>query len=244
MNGDFPGRGTNGGDWPSHPIVLAVEDEEPLLEVILEGLKRNGFTVDGVDSGEDALALISHSRPDLLLLDLMLPGMDGIEVCRLLKANPATAGIPVVMLTARDSEADIVRGLELGADDYLTKPFSLKVLAARLRAVLRRHRPGATAAGGDTISRGGIALDRSRREALVEGRQVDLTYTEFEILWLLASNPGVVHTRSRIVDSARGTEASITERAVDVRIVRLRRKLGSSSGNIETVRGVGYRFSD
>jgi len=241
---DSANHGTNRGDTPALPRVLAVEDEQPLLEVIRVGLAKEGFTVDGAESGEEALALISRSRPDLLLLDLMLPGIDGIEVCRILKADPATAGIPMVMLTARDSEADIVRGLELGADDYLTKPFSLRVLAARLRSALRRHGPGATAAQGNAISRGGIALDRSRRETLVEGRKVDLTYTEFEILWLLASSPGVVHTRSRIVDAARGGDASITERAVDVRIVGLRRKLGTASGSIETVRGVGYRFAD
>ena len=229
---------------PARPKVLAVEDEEPLLEVIRAGLEREGFSVEGAETGEAALALISRARPDLLLLDLMLPDLDGIEVCRRLKEDAATADLPVVMLTARDREEDIIRGLELGADDYLTKPFSLKVLAARLRSVLRHRATGGSAAGGETIARGRIALDRSRREALVDGKKVELTYTEFEILWLLASSPGVVHPRSRIVDAVRGSEAAITERAVDVRIVGLRRKLNTAAWVIETVRGVGYRFAD
>jgi two-component system phosphate regulon response regulator PhoB len=244
MNGGITNHGTNGSPSPDHPKVLAVEDEQSLLDVLHQGLEKEGFAVIGAESGEEALDLIPRYRPDLILLDLMLPGIGGIEVCRRLKADRETAEIPVLMLTARDSEVDIVKGLEFGADDYLTKPFSLKVLAARLRAVLRRRGANATLEVGDSISRRGVTLDRSRRETLVEGQKVDLTYTEFEILWLLASRPGIVHTRSHIVDAVRGSDVSITERAVDVRIVGLRRKLGEAAGSIETVRSVGYRFAD
>lgn len=224
--------------------VLAVEDEEPILEMLRYGLERFGFSVRCVASGEEALAAVAQNRPDLVLLDLMLPGMDGLEVCRRLKWDKQTGTIPIVILTARDSEADIVAGLELGADDYLTKPFSPRVLSARLRAVLRRWDLGESQGERTSVAVGAVALDRGRREVTVSGRRVELTYTEFEILWLLAGRPGKVFTRARIVDAVRGTDAAITERAVDVRLVGLRRKLGADAARIETVRGVGYRFGD
>ena len=224
--------------------VLVVEDEESILEMLRYGLERFGFSVHCVGSGEEALAEATHERPDLVLLDLMLPGMDGLEVCRRLKGSRETADIPIVMLTARDSEADIVAGLEIGADDYLTKPFSPRVLSARLRAVLRRWDVGEPQGERTSIAVGGIALDKERREVTVAGKRVELTYTEFEIIWLLAGSPGKVFTRARIVDAARGADAAITERAIDVRLVGLRRKLGAAAARIETVRGVGYRFGD
>ena len=208
------------------------------------GLERAGYTVSSAGSGEEALAIVRRERPDLVVLDLMLPGIDGLEVCRRLRMDRETAGIPLIILSARDGEKDIVAGLEYGADDYLTKPFSPGILAARIRAVLRRRDAGDPAADRDTISAGDITLDRRRREVLVAGERVDLTFTEFEILWLLAGNPGQVFTRSRIVEGIRGADAAITVRAVDVRLVGLRRKLGAAAGSIETVRGVGYRFAD
>lgn len=224
--------------------VLVVEDEEPILEMLRYGLERFGFSVHCVGSGEEALTAATHERPDLVLLDLMLPGMDGLEVCRRLKRDKETSTIPIVILTARDGEADIVAGLEIGADDYLTKPFSPRVLSARLRAVLRRWDVGEPQGERTLIAAGGITLDIERREVTVAGRRVDLTYTEFEIIWLLAGSPGRVFTRARIVDAVRGTDAAITERAIDVRLVGLRRKLGAAAARIETVRGVGYRFGD
>jgi len=224
--------------------VLVVEDEETMREMISIGLERAGHTVSGVGSGEEALASVRRERPDLVVLDLMLPDIDGLEVCRLLRMDRETAGIPLIILSARDEEKDIVAGLEYGADDYLTKPFSPGILAARVRAVLRRREAGEPAAAGETISGGGIVLDRRRREVLVSGERVGLTFTEFEILWLLASSMGQVFTRSRIVEGVRGADAEITVRAVDVRLVGLRRKLGAAAENIETVRGVGYRFAD
>jgi two-component system phosphate regulon response regulator PhoB len=232
-----------GGDAPGG-AVLIVEDEEPILEMIRYGLEREGFRVRTAGSGEEALSLVLDELPDLVLLDLMLPGIDGLEVCRRIRGRAETAGIPLIMLTARNAESDIVAGLELGADDYLTKPFSPRVLAARLRAVLRRREAGEPPAGQPSLAAGGIALDRERREAVVDGARIDLTCMEFEILWLLAGSPGRVFTRAKIVESLRGAEAGITERAVDVRLVGLRRKLGPAACRVETVRGVGYRLSD
>lgn len=224
--------------------VLVVEDEEPIREMLQYGLERFGFSVRCVGSGEAALAAVAQERPNLILLDLMLPGMDGLEVCRSLKRDQETGTLPIIILTARDSEADIVTGLEIGADDYLTKPFSPRILSARLRAVLRRWEAGEPVGERTSVAVGGVALDRERREVTVAGRRVDLTYTEFEIIWLLASRPGKVFTRARIVEAARGADATITERAIDVRLVGLRRKLGTAAARIETVRGVGYRFAD
>jgi two-component system phosphate regulon response regulator PhoB len=229
---------------PSRDSIIIVEDEAPMLEMLTYGLMKEGFAVQGARSGEEGLALVGAKCPALVVLDLMLPGIDGLEVCRRLKADPGSTGVAILMLTARDGETDIVTGLELGADDYLTKPFSLGVLAARIRAVLRRREAPAAPADPERVAAGEIVLDRRRREVLVGGGAVDLTVTEFEILWLLAGHPGTVFTRSRIVDAVRGSEAAITERAIDVRLVGLRRKLGDAAGRIETVRGVGYRFGD
>ena len=223
--------------------ILVVEDDELIRALIRDTLERDRFTVSTAASGEEALAAVREEPPDLVLLDLMLPGIDGLEVCRRLKAHSPTAGIPLLMLTARETESDVLAGLESGADDYLTKPFSPRILVARIRAVLRRgngHPPAERA----VLSLDGITLDRERREVLVDGAKADLTYTEFEILWFLAANPGRVFTRARIVEDVRGTDAGITERAVDVRIVGLRRKLGPAAGRIETVRGVGYRLAE
>ena len=226
----------------ANKTVLVVEDEESILELLRYNLDKAGFAVIPAGSGEDGLSLARRSRPDLILLDLMLPGMDGLEVCRLLKMSKETECIPVIMLTARGEEADIVAGLELGADDYLTKPFSPRVLLAHIRATLRRSAAGTVPR--DTLAAGIIVLDRGRREATVSGGSVDLTFTEFEVLWYLASRPGLVFTRSQIVDAVRGADYPVTERAVDVQIVGLRRKLGDAGALIETVRGVGYRFRD
>jgi two-component system phosphate regulon response regulator PhoB len=183
--------------------------------------------------------------PGLILLDLMLPGMDGLEVCRALKKQPATAHIPVIMLTARGEEADVVAGLELGADDYIPKPFSPRVLIARVRTVLRRREREAAPVDKSGLLRiHELTIHPGRNEVLVDGEPVELTFTEFRVLHLLASRPGWVFTRNQIVDAVRGESYAVTERAVDVQIVGLRRKLGESGKYIETVRGVGYRFKD
>jgi len=220
--------------------ILVVEDEPTLRETLAEALETDGFHVITAADGREALTRFRADRPDLVLLDLMLPELSGVEVCRILRAESAT---PIIMLTAKDSELDKVVGLELGADDYVTKPFSPKVLVARIRAVLRRHEakpPGESA----VLKIHDISINPGRHEVLVAGKPVELTYTEFRILHFLARRPGWVFTRGQIVEAARGEEIAVTDRSVDVHIVSLRRKLGDHGEYVETVRGVGYRFGE
>ena len=223
--------------------ILVVDDEEDILELVKYNLEREGYLVDCVDTGEEAIERAVAIRPDGILLDLMLPGVDGIEVCRELRKNPDTRTIPIIMMTAKGEEADVVSGLEVGADDYVPKPFSTKVLVARLRALLRRTAGETDSEAGEVIRRGTFLLDLGRREASINGKPLDLTFTEFEILRLLAKRPGWVYSRSRIVNEIKGADYPVTERAVDVQIVGLRTKLGDAD-LIETVRGVGYKFKN
>jgi two-component system, OmpR family, alkaline phosphatase synthesis response regulator PhoP len=225
------------------PKILIVDDEEDLLELVRYNLSGEGFSVTCAVTGEEALDKVGSVSPDLILLDLMLPGIDGLEVARRLKSHPGTQEIPLVMLTAKGEEGDIVKGLEIGADDYITKPFSRKVLAARIRAVLRRKEAGPKEEK-ESLSIHDLVIHPGRHEVLVKGKPVELTFTEFGILHFLARRPGWVFTRSQIVDAVRGDEYFVTDRAVDVQIVGLRKKLGSAAKNIETVRGVGYRFKE
>ena len=222
--------------------ILIVDDEEDIRELVALNLGREGFKVVGSETGEQALKLARSQPPDLIVLDLMLPGMDGLEVCRKIRNDPQTSQIPIVMLTAKGEEADIVTGLELGADDYMTKPFSGKVLVARVRRILRRkseavERPEVTRVHELTI-------DPARHEVRVKDKAVDLTPTEFNILRTLASRPGRVFTRYQIVDAIHDDHYLVTDRAIDVQIVSLRKKLGPCAKYLETVRGVGYRFMD
>jgi two-component system alkaline phosphatase synthesis response regulator PhoP len=221
-------------------VILIVDDEEDIRELVELNLDREGYQILACDTGERALELVRSRKPDLIVLDLMLPGVDGLEVCKRLKADPNTGHIPVVMLTAKGEEADIVAGLELGADDYVTKPFSGKVLVARVRRLLRRHVDESEEKGVVRVE--GVEIDPARREVLVDGTPVTLTQMEFNILHTLAKRPGVVFTRYQIVDRIHGDDYLVTDRAVDVQIVALRRKLGSYGKLIETVRGVGYRL--
>jgi two-component system phosphate regulon response regulator PhoB len=223
--------------------ILVVEDEEDILKLLQYNLAKEGFRVTGVIEGEAALRAARSTPPDLILLDLMLPGMDGLTVCRELKQDARTRELPIIMLTAKGEEADIVAGLELGADDYVTKPFSPRVLLARLRAVLRRRR-AAPASAGDSLELHEMTIHPGRHEVLVQGRPVDLTATEFRLLHFLGRRPGWVFTRDQIVQGVQGEDYSVSERAVDVQIVGLRKKLGSAGNYIETVRGVGYRLKE
>ncbi|TVQ23432.1 MAG: DNA-binding response regulator [Spirochaetaceae bacterium] len=222
--------------------VLVVDDEKDIAELVRVTLNREGFAAECAYSGEDALARAATLRPDLIVLDLMLPGVSGIEVCKRLKTNESTRGIPVLMLTAKTEDSDIVVGLESGADDYLTKPFSPKVLVARVKTILRRERPDADTATAETISIHGVTIDVSRHEVHVDGGAVQLSATEFAILEFLARNPGWVFSRYKIIDAVKGKDYPVTERSVDVQILGLRKKLGSRGSLIETVRGVGYRL--
>lgn len=223
--------------------ILVVDDEPDILELVQYNLMRDNYDVVCVETGEEALARVSTRPPHLIVLDLMLPGVDGLEVCRTLKRDSRTATIPVVMLTARGEEADIVAGLELGADDYLTKPFSPRILLARIRAVLRRQQPEPVAADTAVTYRD-LVLHPGRHEALVQGKPVPLTPTEFRILHWLMQRPGWVFTRHQLITAAQGDDVSVTERSVDVHIVSLRRKLGAYGEAIETIRGVGYRLQE
>lgn len=223
--------------------ILVVEDEEDIQELITYNLIKEGYRVVAVNSGEDAVAATAKEPPDLILLDLMLPGTDGLEVCRMLKGDAGTRDIPIVMVTAKGEEADVVVGLELGADDYVTKPFSPKVLVARLRAVLRRTRVRSDDETAD-IKIHDLVIKPGRHETIIEGRKVDLTVTEFRLLHLLARHPGWVYTRYQIVDALHGDDYPVTDRSIDVQVAGLRKKLGRAGSYIETVRGVGYRFKD
>jgi two-component system alkaline phosphatase synthesis response regulator PhoP len=223
--------------------ILVVEDEEDILKLVRYNLEKEGYRVTGAASGEKALREAKEALPDLVLLDLMLPGVDGLDVCKLLKNDPKTQNIPIMMLTAKGEESDIVTGLELGADDYIVKPFSPRVLIARIKAVLRRKEKQAVS--GDTaVKIHDIVIDPGRHEVLVGGNPVELTLSEFRILHLLTQKPGWVFTRYQIVDAVHGDDYPVTERSVDVQIVGLRKKLGRAGKHIETVRGVGYRLKE
>ncbi len=223
--------------------ILVVEDDEDIQQLVEYNLLKAGYKVSVAETGEEGLRQARAEHPDLVVLDLMLPGLDGLEVCRTLRRDPATARLPVVMLTAKGEEADIVTGLELGADDYVTKPFSPKVLLARIRAVLRRRgRPARDK--NDVIRVHGITIDPGRHEVRVGDKPIEFTFTEFRLLQLLAARPGWVFTRYQIVNAIRGEDYVVTDRSVDVQVVGLRKKLGAAGACIETVRGVGYRCKD
>lgn len=223
--------------------ILIVEDERDIADLIAFNLKREGYSVVMVSSGEEGLRQARAILPDLIVLDIMLPGLNGLDVCRNLKAEPATNSIRIIMLTARDDDIDVVTGLEVGADDYMTKPFSPKVLVARIRAVLRR--PVKTAGDAPTVqSYGELEISVEKRQVTVSGEALNLTHTEFEILCLLARRPGWVFSRSQLIDALRDGQQVVTERAIDVQIVNLRKKLGSCGDYIQTVRGSGYRMKE
>jgi two-component system phosphate regulon response regulator PhoB len=223
--------------------ILIVEDEEDIAELLEYNLDRQGYQPESVGTGEDGLQLAREAMPDLILLDLMLPKLSGIEVCRSLKADPETSKIPVIMLTAKGEEEDIVAGFDAGADDYVTKPFRPKVLLARVKAVLRRG-AATRLRENDILEMDGISIHPGRHEVHVGGKKIDLTRTEFLILQFLASRPGWVFTRGQIVRSVHGDDYPVTGRSVDVQIAALRKKLGPAGECVKTVRGVGYKMGD
>ncbi len=227
----------------SKPLILVIEDEDDIRELVRYNLERDGFAVREAESGENGLDWLGGNRPALILLDLMLPGRDGLDICRQLKQDEATASLPIVMLTARGEESDIITGLELGAEDYIVKPFSPRVLTARIKAVLRR-KSGRPDPMDGVLQRDELAIHPGRHEVTVKGRAIDLTASEFGILHFLARRPGWVFTRGQIVDAVHGEDYPVTERSVDVQIVGLRKKLKKAGELIETVRGIGYRFKD
>ena len=223
--------------------ILIVDDEPDALELVAFNLKSSGFEVTTALDAEDALNKARAHSPALIVLDLMLPGMSGMEVCKVLKRDPATAQIPILMLTAKAAEIDRVLGLELGADDYVTKPFSPRELVLRIKNLLRRP-PESAEAATQRIHAGNLVIDLPRHEVLVNGERVDLTATEFKLLAALAQRRGRVHTREQLLRDVWGYETMIDTRTVDTHIRRVRVKLGDAADNVEAVRGVGYRFTD
>lgn len=221
--------------------ILIIEDEHDIRELISYNLESEGWNTVKAAAGNEGLELALKNTPDLILLDIMLPDIDGLEVCRKLKRTDSTKDIPIIMLTAKSEDSDVISGLELGAEDYITKPFSPRVLIARIRAVLRRNIE-AQESEAPLISVHRIQIDVKKHEVLVENEFINLSATEFAILNYLASNPGWVFSRNQIIDAVRGQNYPVTERSVDVQILGIRKKLGSQGRYIETVRGVGYRL--
>jgi two-component system phosphate regulon response regulator PhoB len=223
--------------------ILIIEDDGDIRELIRYNLAREGYLVSEAGEGKSGLEMARTETFDLILLDLMLPNMNGLEICKVLKGDSDTARIPIIMVTAKGEESDIVIGLELGADDYVVKPFSPKVLLARVKAVLRRKEISGETGLDAVIKIDNLEIHPGKREVHLNGNPIDLTYTEFQILHFLASRPGWVFTRYQIVDTIKGIDYPVTDRSVDVQIVGLRKKLGIFGKYIETIRGVGYRFA-
>jgi two-component system phosphate regulon response regulator PhoB len=222
--------------------ILVVDDEPDLVELVRFNLKEAGYEVDAARSGREALALLRRRPPDLLILDLMLPDVSGTEICRQVRADARLAGVPVLMLTAKAEEVDRIVGFELGADDYVSKPFSPRELVLRVRALLRRS--SGEGEGAEVLEHSAVRLDVDRHRCQVEGADVDLTAKEFRLLETLMRRPGRVMSRERLLDEVWGTDITVTARTIDTHLKRLREKLGGAGELIETVRGVGYRFAE
>jgi two-component system, OmpR family, alkaline phosphatase synthesis response regulator PhoP len=229
----------------AHEKILVVDDEQDILELLSYNLEREGYSVIPVETGEAAVEKASSQKPDLIILDLMLPGIDGVEVCRRLRSREMIKDIPIIMLTAKSEDSDVITGLEVGADDYVAKPFSPKVLIARIRTQLRRKQSRELPAKEEPlIFIHDIVIDTVRHEVKAGDHVTDLSVTEFSILEFLARNPGWVFSRSQIIGAVKGEDYPVTERSVDVQILGLRKKLGEKGDYIETVRGVGYRMKE
>lgn len=227
----------------SEEKILIVEDEEDIQELIRYNLSKNGYDVSTASTGEEAWKLLGQNQPDLILLDLMLPGIDGLELCGMVKQDSTLKTIPIIMVTARGEESDIVKGLEIGADDYIAKPFSTKILLSRVKAVLRRGSIS-TPTDSDELNYNELSIFPGQHKVKVKGESIELTASEFKALHMLARKPGWVYTRTQIVEKIHGDDYPATDRSIDVLIVGLRKKLGSFGEKIETVRGVGYRLRE
>ena len=227
----------------SKPLVVVVEDEADIQDVIAYNLKRDGYEVLTASRGDEGLSLIQAKMPDLVILDLMLPGIDGLSICQQLRADPKTKNLPIIILSAKEEEADVVIGLGFGADDYVPKPFSPRELLARVKAVLRRSSSQETVKQ-DQIRRGELIIDIDRHQASLRGIGIKLTATEFKLLTVLASHPGRAFSREQLLNRVVGDAVVVVDRNIDVHIRSVRKKLGDQTGLIETVRGVGYRFAD
>ncbi len=224
--------------------ILVIEDEADILEVTQYNLTREGYRVSTSRDGEEGLARARRDAPDLVILDLMLPGLDGLEVCRRMQSDPITSAIPIIMVTAKGEESDVVIGLQLGADDYVAKPFSPKELVARVRAVLRRGPLREERSASERIVRDGLVVDVGKHQVVVDGEAQIFTATELRLLHFLAAHPGRVFARDQLLSRVIGDHAVVIDRNIDVHIGAIRRKLGPYRELVETIRGVGYRFHD
>ena len=222
------------------PTILIIEDERSLLEILAYNLTNEGFEVLTAADGQDGLRRAKTSVPDLVVLDLMLPGLDGLQVCRQIRSDPKTQSICILMLTAKSEEVDEIVGFNMGADDYVAKPFKIKPLISRIKALLRR--PSAEQQSGETVAIEGIEIDRTNHTAKLDGVDLQLTPTEFKMLWTMMRRPGRPYSRNELLDNARGEDANSLERTIDVHVRSLRQKLGDKGNLIETGRGIGYRF--
>ena len=220
--------------------ILIIEDERSLLEILAYNLTNEGFEVLTASDGQDGLRRAKTSVPDLVVLDLMLPGLDGLQVCRQIRSDPKTQAIRILMLTAKSEEVDEIVGFNMGADDYVAKPFKIKPLISRIKALLRR--PSAEQQTGETVAIEGIEIDRTNHTAKLDGEEMQLTPTEFKMLWTMMRRPGRPYSRNELLDNARGEDANALERTIDVHVRSLRQKLGDKGRFVETVRGIGYRF--
>ena len=228
-------------------IILVVDDEKDIVELVAYNLEREGYQIAKAYDGHQALRYIRENQPDLVILDLMLPGISGLEICRLIRKKPETEGLPIIMLTAKSDSVDKIMGLEIGADDYLTKPFNVRELLARVRAVLRRWEIRAELEDVDKISFKGLAIDFRTYEVTVEGKKVDLGPTELKLLRFFIMHPGRVYTRDQLLDHVWGNESFVEPRTVDVHVSRLRAAIEQDKENPEyilTVRGIGYKFAE
>lgn len=224
--------------------LLMIEDDARLAGMVGEYLRQSGYVLTHAGDGESGLAMLQDAPVDLVILDLMLPGIDGLEVCRKLRDDPRTRDLPVIMLTAKGTESDVVVGLTLGADDYIVKPFNTSELMARIKAVLRRVEPREDETGGEVLSAGPLMVDLSKHEVKVEGTPTELTLSEFKLLSFLMRKKGRVFTRDQLLDAVVGPDVFVTARNIDVHVAALRKKLGKYGSYIVTVRGVGYRFEE
>ena len=227
--------------------ILIIEDDEDIQQLVSFNLIKAGFHVSCANDGEEGLQHLNSEKTDCVLLDIMLPGLNGIELCKMIRKEKKLSALPVIMMTAKREDDEIITGLESGADDYITKPFSPKVLIARLKAVLRRkqkmNKESESIHGGE-ISINGLEINPGRHEVLLHDLKINLTVTEFAILAMLARHPGWIYSRQQIIDAVRGCDYIVTPRMIDVQVFSLRKKLGEAGNNIETVRGIGYRFRD
>jgi DNA-binding response OmpR family regulator len=226
------------------PLIIVVEDEPDIREIMLYNLRREGYEAEGFESGSEGLEAIRAKQPNLVILDLMLPGMDGLTVCQQVRAEAAIKATPIIIVSAKEEESDVVIGLGLGADDYVPKPFSPRELLARVKAVLRRSQQADQGDQHERVVIGDLIIDLEKHNVTIDGQLIKLTATEFKLLYQLASHPGRAYSREQLLNRVVGDGVVVVDRNIDVHIRAVRKKIGNYADHIQTVRGVGYRFAE